>query len=73
LAFGGFFLLLGAVEGEPVGFNALAGNAAAFEQPRLNIRLHGQRPFTVLCASGQGVEHGLTPGDVGLVNAGQVA
>ena len=68
----GALLRLGAVEGQPVRLDALAGHAAALDQPRLDVRLHLERPLAVLGRAGEPLQHRLTPGDVRLAHRRQL-
>ena len=69
----GLVLVAGAVEGQPVRLDALAGDAAALDEPGLDVGLDFQRVPPLLAGAGQVVEHRLAPGDVRLAGPGQVA
>ena len=67
------FLRLGTVEGQPVGLDALAGDTAAIDQPGFDVGLDLKGAATLVRRPRQGIEDRLPPGDVGLVDAGEVA
>ncbi len=55
-----------------MGLDALTGDAAALDQPRLDVRLHVEGALAVLRRAGQPFQHRLPPGHVRLAHRRQL-